>query len=87
MMALARRIARHVTCCIIYQYAAPQGAERGYGILSRKEIGRAVREILGSDWFDLSFDVDGSPRSWSDDDILKPNEEMDGMDVFIRDSW
>lgn len=82
LVALARRVARHVTCCIVYQYAASQAEERGYGILSRKEIGRAVREILGEEWFNLPFDV--SLHDWSEDDVLKPNEEMEGMDVFIE---
>jgi hypothetical protein len=87
LVALARRIARHVACCIVLQYAAPQAEERGYGILSRKEIGRAVREILGEEWFDLPFDMDGSLRNWSEDDVLKPDEEMEGMDVFVGDLW
>ena len=43
LVALARRIARQVVHCILFQYAAPQAEERGYGILTRKEIGRDVR--------------------------------------------
>jgi hypothetical protein len=83
LVALARRIARHVASCIVYHYAAPEAEKRGYGILSRKQIGMAVREILGEEWFDLPFDVDGSLRKWSEDDVLKPDDEMDGMDVFV----
>ena len=83
LVALARRIARYVAGCIVHQYAAPEADKRGYGILGREQIGRAVREILGEEWFDLPFDVDGSLRKWSEDDVLKPDGEMDGMDVFV----
>jgi hypothetical protein len=87
LVALARRIARHGVCCIVYQYAAPQAEERGYQILSRREIGRAIREILDEEWSDLPFDADGSLRNWPEDDVLNPDEEMQGMDVFVGDSW
>ena len=83
LVALARRVARHVASCIVYQYALPEFERRGYGILNRKQIGRAVREILGDAWFDLPFDVDGSLRKWSEDDVLKPDDQIRGLDVFI----
>ena len=49
LVALARRIARHVASCIVYQHAAPEARRRGCGILSRRQIGMAVREVLGEE--------------------------------------
>ena len=50
-LALSRRIARHIASIIVYQYAMPEAERRGCSILNRKQIGKAVREILGDAWF------------------------------------
>lgn len=84
LSALARRIARHVAYRIVSEYAEPVARERGYPVLTRKQIGSAVREILGEEWFDLPFDVDGSLKGWSEDDVLKPDAEIVGWDMFVE---
>lgn len=83
LVALARRIARHVACCVVYGYSLPEFERRGFGILNRRQVGCAVKEILGEAWFDLPFDTDGSLRNWSEDDVLKPDDEMHDLHVFI----
>jgi hypothetical protein len=62
LVALARRIANYIARSIVYQHAAPKAEERGYNILTTKEVAGAVREILGEEWFDLPFDIDGEFR-------------------------
>jgi hypothetical protein len=82
LVALARRIARHVAWCIVYDYAAPAAERLGRAVLDRDQIGMAVKEILGDDWFDLPFDTNDSLRNWTIDDVLKPDAETAGWDVF-----
>lgn len=75
LVALARRIAREVAVAVIsYAIEATQSHRRA--VLDRLQIERAVREILGEEWFHLPFDLDGSLQSWSIDWVLKPDEEL-----------
>ena len=77
IVALARRIATYIARSIVYQYAAPKADERGYDILTTKQIVDAVREILGEEWFDLPFDDNGKLLNWSEEDVWVAAEEMD----------
>jgi hypothetical protein len=86
LVALARRIARHVAWCIVYDYAAPAAERLGRAVLDRDQIGMAVKEILGDDCFDLPFDTDNSLRNWMIDDVLKPDAETAGWDVFKHEA-
>ena len=85
LIALARRIARQIASCVVFQYAIPEAQRQGRAILDRRQVGRAVREILGDAWFDLPFDGDGKLRNWSEDDILKAEEEMTDEWIFTDD--
>ncbi|KAK3708134.1 hypothetical protein LTR37_011638 [Vermiconidia calcicola] len=84
LVSFARRIARHVTDVVVFQYALPEAERQGRTVLDRHQIERAVKEIVGEEWFDLPFDLDNSLRNWSIDDVMKPDNEMEGWNVFIE---
>jgi len=69
LVALARRIAREVSLAIIDQYVKPKRIEVGRPMISLDQLSWAVREILGEAWFDLPFDVGGSLKHWSAEEL------------------
>lgn len=74
LIALARRVARYIACCIVFRYTTPMYEVRGNDVLNTAQVARAVREILGEEWFDLPFDVDGALRNWSESDVWTADE-------------
>ena len=85
LIALARRLARHVAFRIVHDYAIPEAERQKRPILDRTQIGRATREILGGAWFDLPFDPDGELRKWSEDHVLQPEEKLTDDCIFLGD--
>ncbi len=90
LVALARRIARHIAVLIVYEYLEPEHEYTGRALMTRVQLDSAVREILGEEWFHMPFDLDGTLRDWCIDDVLKGDEELEGtFDVFrhpVRES-
>ena len=64
LVDLARRIANYVAYCVIEDFVKPHTIRAGRRILSFTQLYRAVKEILGGEWFDLPFDVDGRLKTW-----------------------
>lgn len=82
LVALARRIANQVAMKIVREYAFVQFREHLRPSLDRVQVERAVKEILGEEWFDLEFDTENRLRGWSVDEVLKPDGQMSEADVF-----
>lgn len=83
LIHLSRRIATFVLQYIMEEYVMEQESQLLY--LDRYKLDAAVREILGEQWFDVEFDVDGKLASWSVDDVLKPDEEMTFDEIYLHD--
>lgn len=87
LISLSCRIAGFVLKSVVLQYALPEYRRQRRPVLNRRQIGQAVKEILGEEWFDLEFDSDCRLRDWSEDDVLLPDDQMDldsGM-IFVGD--
>lgn len=85
IVALGRRIARHVAIHILYEYVFPKEQELQRCVLSRVQIGRAVGEILGEEWFDLPFDTEDTLRLWSINDVLDGDPVRSDQHVIIHE--
>ncbi|KAK5126392.1 hypothetical protein LTR85_010628 [Meristemomyces frigidus] len=83
LISLSRRIASYVVKIIMLEYVLPEFDEQGQMVIDRRQLSRAVREILGAAWFDLPFDRASKLRDWSVGEVLKPAGQVVGRDVFL----
>lgn len=86
IVALARRVAGHVVICILYDYVFPKERELQHSVLDRGQIGRAVKEILGEEWFDLPFDTEDTLREWSIELVLDGDPELRDQHIILYES-
>lgn len=82
LVSLSLRIARSIVMVGMVAYVLPEKDKQGRMVLDRDQINLAVEEILGTAWFDLPLDWSNRLKAWTVDEVLKPDDEMEGSEVF-----
>ncbi|KAK5172893.1 uncharacterized protein LTR77_003014 [Saxophila tyrrhenica] len=83
LIALGRRVARAIAWRLVNKYVHPMTRAVRRPILTRAQVGGAVREILGEEWFELPFDTEDDLYNWDIDEVMTADPRLDLGNVFI----
>lgn len=77
LVRLGEEIAGCVTRKFVVDFMVPESIRQGRNVLDLQHITRAVKEILGEEWFDLPFDRNESLLDWTAAQVYEPGTQID----------
>lgn len=77
LVRLARRVAGWVMRKIVHEVAVPEVYYPGREVPDRKQVGRAVREVMGQSWFVTPCGRNGRLRRWTASNVFDYGTEIE----------